>query len=71
MSSATGSGGVAGEGAGGAAEAVVEGDGGGKRGEARGQADAQVLQGARAVALEGEDVFGGPVDPGVPQLVGT
>ena len=46
----------------GAAEAVVEGDGGGERQKASGQAGAQALQRARAVALEGEDVLRAPED---------
>src|SRR3954454_5742835 len=62
MSSSTGSGGVLGEGAAGEAESVVEGDGGGECQEAAGQPGAQAVQGAGAVAFEGEDVFGGPVD---------
>src|SRR5919106_5072940 len=62
MSCATGSGRVAGQPAAGAAEAVVECDGGGERGEARGEADAEVVQGAGAVTFEGEDVLGGPED---------
>jgi hypothetical protein len=62
MSSATGSGGVAGEGAAGTAESVVEGDCGCERHEACGEPDAEVLEGAGAVAFEGEDVFGSPVD---------
>jgi hypothetical protein len=62
MSSATVSGGVGGEGSAGAAEAVVECDGGGERGEAGEQAHAEVLQGAGAVTLEGEDVLAGLED---------
>src|SRR3954467_5708117 len=62
MSCATGSGGVAGQRAAGAAESVVEGDGGGQRGEAAGEADAQLVQFAGAVAFEAENVFGGPED---------
>src|SRR6185437_1428058 len=62
MSSATVSGGVAGEGAGGAAEVVVECDCGGERCEACGEADAEVLKGAGAVSLEREDVLAGPED---------
>ena len=57
MSSATGSGGVAGERAAGAAEAVVECDCGGECGESAGEVDTEVLEGARAVAYEGEDVL--------------
>jgi hypothetical protein len=41
---------------------VVEGDGGGEREESAGQAGSEAVQGAGAVALEGEDVLGGPVD---------
>src|SRR3954465_12449978 len=59
MSCAAGSGGVAGQRAAGAAEAVVECDGGGERGEAAGEADAQLVQDARAVAFEAEEVVGG------------
>src|SRR5919106_6170126 len=63
MSCATGLlGRVAGQRAGGAAEPVVERDCGGKRGEARDDPDAQVVQGAGAVAFEREDVLGGPED---------
>src|SRR5215210_7158148 len=62
MSCATGSGRVAGQRAAGASESVVEGDGCGQCGEAAGQADAQLVQVAGAVAFEAEDVFGGPED---------
>src|SRR6266487_3524022 len=62
MSSSTGSGGVLSEGAAGEAESVVERDGGGEREEAARQAGAEAVQGAGAVALEREDVLGGPVD---------
>src|SRR4051812_41306578 len=62
MSCAAGSGGVAGEGAAGAAEAVVERDRGGERGEAAGEPDAQLVQDAGAVAFEAEDVLGGEED---------
>ena len=62
MSSATGLGGVAGDGAAGAAESVVERNGGGKRGEACDETDAQVLKGACSVTFEGEDVFAGLED---------
>src|SRR5215210_9178104 len=62
MSSATGLRGVAGERAAGAAELVVERDGGGERGEAAGQPDAQVFKRAGAVALEREDVLAGLKD---------
>src|SRR5215218_1595805 len=62
MSCATSSGGVAGERAAGATEAVVEGDRRGQCREAAGQADAQLVQFAGAVTFESEDVFGGPED---------
>src|SRR6266536_6483496 len=62
MSCATGSGGVAGQRAAGAAEAVVERDGGGEGGEAHGDAHEEVVQGAGPVAFEAEDVLGGPDD---------
>src|SRR5512144_1151629 len=62
MSCATDSGRVAGERAAGAAEAVVERDGGGERGEAHGDAHEEVVEGAGAVAFEAEDVLGGPED---------
>src|SRR3954469_19062548 len=62
MSCATGSGGVAGEGAAGAAEAVVEGHRGGERGEAAGEPHMQLVQDAGAVAFEAEDVLGGEED---------
>src|SRR3954470_6038666 len=62
MSCAAGSGGVASQRAAGAAEAVVECDGGGQGGEAAGEADAQLVQDARAVAFEAEDVLGGEED---------
>jgi len=39
---------------------VVEGDGGGEGEKAAGDAGAQAVQGACAVAFEGEDVFGCP-----------
>ena len=54
--------GVAAERAAGAAEAVVERDRGGEGGEASREAHAQVVQGARAVAFEGEDALGGSED---------
>jgi len=41
---------------------MVECDGCGEREEAAGQAGSEAVQGAGAVAFEGEDVFGGPVD---------
>src|SRR5919199_2448939 len=62
MSCAAGSGGVAGQRAAGASEAVVERDRGGECGEAAGESDAQLVQGAGAVALEAEDVLGGEED---------
>src|SRR5271156_4078061 len=62
MSSATVLCGVGGEGSAGAAEAVVECDGGGERGEAGEQPHAKVLQGAGAVTLQGEDVLAGLED---------
>src|SRR3954452_13335923 len=58
MACATVSGRVAGQRAAGAAEAVVQRDGGGERGEAACQAHAQLVQDACAVAFEAEDVFG-------------
>src|ERR1700694_922485 len=62
MGSATGLCGVAGERAAGAAEAVVECDCCGEGGEACDESDAEVLEGAGAVAFEGEDVFAGLED---------
>src|SRR5271163_2453448 len=62
MSSAMVSGGVWGEGSAGAAEAVVECDGGGECGEAGEQPYAEVGEGAGAVTLEGEDVLAGLED---------
>src|SRR3954447_1737658 len=62
MTCAAGSVGVAGERSAGAAEAVVERDCGGERGEAAGEADAQLVQDAGAVAFEAEDVLGGEED---------
>jgi hypothetical protein len=62
MSSSTGSGHVLGEGSAGEAESVVERDGCGEREEAAGQARSEPVKGACAVAFEGQDVFGGPVD---------
>src|SRR3954452_19789417 len=62
MSCATGSGGVAGEGAAGGGEAGGGGDGGGEGGEAAGEPDAQLVQDASAVAFEAEDVLGGEED---------
>jgi len=52
--------GVGGEVAGWSAEVVVEHDGCGEYSEAGGQADAQVGEGAGAMALEREDVFSSP-----------
>src|SRR4051794_24958613 len=48
--------------AGGAAEPVVEGDAGGEREQALQDAGAQGVQGGSAVAVEGEQGLGGPVD---------
>src|SRR5919108_2880994 len=62
VSSSTGSGGVLGQRSARETEAVVERDGGGEREEAAGQSGPEAVQGAGAVAFEGEDVFGGPVD---------
>src|SRR3954467_8829458 len=62
MSSAMGSRGVLDQRAAGEAEPVVERDCGGEREEPADQAGAQAVQGAGAVALEGEDVLGSPVD---------
>ena len=55
-------GGVVDECAGGAAELVVEGDAGGEAEEALEEAFAEALEGAGAVAFEGEDVLAGPED---------
>src|SRR5207302_7366759 len=62
MSSATVLGGVAGEAAGWASEAVVECDSGSECGEACEQSYAQVGEGAGAVALEREQVLAGLED---------
>ena len=62
MSCATRSGRVAGERAAGAAEPVVERDGGGECGEAHGDAHEEVVQGACAVAFEAELVLQRPDD---------
>src|SRR3954451_4719485 len=62
MSSATRSGRVGGEAAGWAAKLVVEHHGCGERGEPRAQADAEVGEGAGAVAFEREDVLAGLKD---------
>ncbi|MDQ2759494.1 MAG: hypothetical protein M3Y17_03395 [Actinomycetota bacterium] len=40
----------------------MERDGGGEREKAAGHAGSEAVQGASAVAFEGEDVLGGPVD---------
>ena len=62
MSSSTVSGGVVGECAWWAAEAVVEADRGGEGEEAAADAGAQAVEGAGAVAFEGEQVFAGLED---------
>src|SRR4029079_7512955 len=62
MSSSTGLGGVVGEGAWGAGESVVEADGGCECEEACVDAGAESVQGAGAVAFEGEQVFAGLED---------
>jgi hypothetical protein len=62
MSSSTSSGDVLGERAAGEAELVVELDGGGECEEAAGDAGSEAVEGSGAVAFEGEDVLGGPVD---------
>src|ERR1700677_197474 len=62
MSCATVLGGVGGEGSAGAAEAVVECDGGGECGEAGEQPHAEVSEGAGAVTLEREEVLAGLKD---------
>lgn len=62
MSSSAWLGGVGGEVAAGAAEVVVEGDGGGEREQALADASAQAVQCPCAVAFEGEEVFEGPED---------
>src|SRR5664279_1650545 len=46
----------------GSSELVVEGDRGGEAAEALKDAFSEALEGARAVAFEGEDVFAGPED---------
>src|SRR5450755_1123391 len=46
----------------GSSELVVEGDGGSQAAEAGQDAFAEALEGAGAVAFEGQDVFGGPED---------
>jgi hypothetical protein len=45
-----------------AAESVVEGDGGCEGGEAADESCSEGVQGAGAVAFDGQDVFGGPED---------
>src|ERR1035438_3989024 len=62
MSSATVLCGVADGGAAGAAESVVECDCGGECGEACDESDAEIFEGAGAVAFEREDVFAGLED---------
>src|SRR5664279_6622907 len=62
MTCATGLRGVVDQGAAGAAELVVEHDGGGERREPGAQADAEVVQGSSAVSFEGEDVLAGLED---------
>src|ERR1039458_5060456 len=62
MSSATGLCGVVDEGAGGAAELVVEHHGGSEGGESGAEACAEVREGSGAVSLECEDVLAGPED---------
>src|SRR5215475_4938833 len=62
MTSSTGSGRVVGEGAWWAAESVVEGDCGGEGEEAGADAGGEAVQGAGAVAFEGEQVFAGLED---------
>src|SRR5262245_13861611 len=62
MSSSTGSGRVVGERAWWSAEAVVERDGGREREEACADAGAEAVEGAGAVAFEGEQVFAGLED---------
>src|SRR5438876_1655043 len=62
MNSSTGSGGVVGEGAWWSAEAVVESDCGCEREEADLDAGCEPVEGAGAVAFEGEQVFAGLED---------
>src|SRR2546423_2881392 len=62
MSSSTGLGGVVGEGAWWAAEAVVESNCGGECEEADLDAGGEAVEGAGAVAFEGEEVFAGLED---------
>src|ERR1019366_2359048 len=54
--------GVVGDRAAGALEAVVEVDAGGEREESLFDPCAEVVEGARAVAFEAEEVFAGPED---------
>src|ERR1700758_5310092 len=62
MNSSTGSGGVVGGRSWWSAEAVVEGDGGGKCEEACCDSGGEAVQGSGAVAFEGEQVFAGVED---------
>src|SRR5215212_1840736 len=62
MSDSAGLGGVGRERAAGAAESVVERDGGGEREEALTEADSEAVEGAGAVAFEAEQVLAGPED---------
>src|ERR1700685_1484675 len=62
MIDSTHSGDVVDECAAGSAELVVEADGGGEGEEALEDAFSEALEGAGAVAFEGEEVFAGPVD---------
>src|SRR5512133_1968933 len=62
MRRSPGAGGGGGQGAGWEAESVVERDRGGECEEAADQTGAQAVEGASAVAFEGEEVLGGPVD---------
>src|SRR5437667_3346349 len=62
MNSSTGSGGVVGEGAWWSAEAVVESDCGCEREEADLDAGCEPVEGAGAVAFEGQQVFAGLED---------
>ncbi len=62
MIDATGLGGVVGGCAAGAAELVVEADGGGEGEEAGGDPCSEVVWGVGAVAFEGQEVFAGEED---------
>src|SRR5215210_5835393 len=62
MSSSTWLGAVVGQRAAGAAEVVVERDAGGECEQALADAGSEAVQGAGAVAFEGEEVFAGPED---------